>query len=224
IPGKTAVFKVRSVASSCIITCKEPQFLLEINNPVVIKVKGRNQKIVVVVTDGKVMSVEGDTYFIRFTRPGQGLISVYQDTPTGRKLLATKSQVIKPPQVVFCGIKMDSTSKSIKLRGTNFYAYSDYYKQAMPVVSFEMYFVDDTTAKKIVPITLKSDSCMISAEMRKKILNFQPRFNYMYFNNIILGVPDGSKRILDPIELRVVVDTADKEKLSLRYFVMKKKF
>lgn len=35
---------------------------------------------------------------------------------------------------------------------------------------------------------------------------------------------DGSKRILDPIELNVLVDKNDKEKLSLIYSVKKKKF
>lgn len=222
-PGKTVVFKVRAKASECIIACKNTFFLLEINNPVIIKVKGKNKKIDVKVTGGKVMSTEGDTYFVRFTRPGPGLISVYQNTPAGRKLIATKMQVVKSPSIYFCGIKMDSTSKYIKLKGTNFYAYSDHYKKEMPVISFEMYYVDDTTVKKMEPVKMRSDTCMLSAEMKKRILNFQPRFNYIYFHNIILGVPDGSKRLLDPIELNVVVDTADKEKLSLRYSVRRKK-
>ena len=93
----------------------------------------------------------------------------------------------------------------------------------MPVVSFDMYYVDDTTDKRIKPIQSTSDTCMLSAEMRKRILNFQPQYNYLYFHNIICRVPDGSKRILDPIELNVVVDTANKEKLSLIYSVRRKK-
>jgi hypothetical protein len=93
----------------------------------------------------------------------------------------------------------------------------------MPVISFEMYYVDDTTANKIDPVRMKSDTCMLSADMKKLILNFQPNHNYIYFHNIICSVPDGSKRILDPIELNVVVDKADTEKLSLIYAVRKKR-
>lgn len=222
-PGKTAVFKVRAQPSVCTITCKDKFFLLEMNNPVVITVKGRNKSVVVSVTGGNVLSQEGDTYFVRFVRPGAGLITVYQFTPTGRKVLAAKMQVVKNPEIYFCGIKMDSTSKRIKMTGMNFYAYSDYYKQNMPFASFDMYFVNDTTVKKIEPIEIKSDTCMLTSDMKKKILNFQPRFNYIYFHNIVCRVPDGSKRILDPIELKVIVDTTDREKLSLIYSVRKKK-
>lgn len=219
----TVVFKVRSQATQCKIVCKNSFFILEINNPVEIKLKGRNKNVVVVVSSGgKIMSTEGDTYNIRFLRPGTAVISVYQYTPSGRKLLATKMQEVRAPDVFFCGIKMDSSSRGIKLNGTNFYAYSSYYKEMMPMASFDMYFVDDIKAKKIVPINMKSDTCMLTADMRNRVLRFQPKHNYVYFYNIILTVPDGSKRMLDPIELNVVVDTSNKEELSLKYSVRKK--
>ena len=121
-PGKTAVFKVRSQATQCKIVCKNSFFFLEINNPVEIKLKGRNKNVLVVVSaGGQIMSTEGDTYYIRFLRPGSAIISVYQYTSTGRKLLATKMQEVRTPDIFFCGIKMDSSSRSIKLKGTNFY-------------------------------------------------------------------------------------------------------
>ena len=132
-------------------------------------------------------------------------------------------QEVRSPDIFFCGIKMDSSSRGIKLNGTNFYAYSNYYKQMMPMASFDMYFVDDVKAKKIVPISMKSDTCMLTADMRKRVLRFQPKHNYVYFYNIILTVPDGSKRMLDPIELKVVEDTSNTEKLSLKYSVNRKK-
>lgn len=220
----TVVFKVRSKATQCKIVCKNSFFFLEINNPIEIKLKGRNKNISVEVsTGGKVMSVEKDTYYIRFLRPGAAVISVYLYTSTGKKLIAIKMQEVRSPEIFFCGIKMDSSSRSIKLNGTNFYAFSSYFKQIMPMASFDMYYVDDTLAKKIEPIKMKSDTCMLSPEMRKRILSFQPKKNYIYFHNIICTVPDGSKRILDPIELNVVVDTSNKEKLSLMYSVRRKK-
>lgn len=223
-PGKTAVFKVRSQATQCKIVCKNSFFILEMNNPVEIKLKGRNKNIVVSVSNGgKVMSTEGDTYYIRFVRPGSVVISVFQYTSSGRRLLATKMQEVRSPDIFFCGIKMDSSSRSIKLKGINFYAYSNYYKQMMPVSSFDMYYVDDTTAKKIEPIKMRSDTCMLSPDMRKRVLGFQPNHNKIYFHNIICSVPDGSKRFLDPMELRVIQDTTNKEKLSLTYWLKKKK-
>jgi hypothetical protein len=223
-PGKTVVFKVRAPATKCTISSNNSFFFLEINNPVIIKLQGRNKNISVEVSSGgKIITKTNDTYFIRFLRPGMGVVSVYLYTPTGKKLIATKMQEIRSPAVYFCGIKMDSSSRSIKLRGINFYAYSEYYKIAMPIASFDMYYVDDTTLKKIEPIKISSDSCMISPEMRKRILRFQPLHNYIYFHNIICNVPDGSKRMLDPIELNVVVDTANRKELSLKYSVRRKK-
>lgn len=222
-PGKTVVFKVRAEATSCTIESKMPYFLLEMNNEVVIKVKGRNKNINVKVTGGRIMSSQGETYLIRCVKPGSAVVAVYQNTPTGSKLLATKMFVIKDPVIYFCGIKMDSTSRFLKLTGTNFYAYSEHYKQIMPVISFDMYYVDDTTAKKIVPVDMKSDTCMLSPDMRKRILSFQPHHNYIYFHNIICRVPDGSKRILDPIEFNVIQDTTNKKSLTLSYSVRKKK-
>jgi hypothetical protein len=221
--SNTAVFKVRAKAAECKISCEHPVFILEISNPVTIKVKGRNKNVNVVVVGGKVMKTEGEVYYIRFTRPGPGVISVYQNTSKGRELIATKMQMVNSPSIFFCGIKMDSTSKSIRMTGTNFYAYSDYYNKELPVSSFEMYYVEDTTVKKLDPVKMISDTCMLSPEMKKRILSFQPKFNYIYFHNIVMSVPDGSKRLLDPIELNIVVDTADREKLSLRYAVRKKR-
>ena len=229
-PGNTAVFKVRSQATQCKIVCQNSFFVLEMNNPVEIKLKGRNKNVVVVVSSGgKIMSTEGDTYYIRFLRPGSAVISVYQYTSEGRKLLATKMQEVRAPDVFFCGIRMDSSSRSIKLIGTNFYAYSDYYKQMMPMASFDMYYAEDsldTRRQKVVMATairMKSDTCMLSPIMRERLLKFQPKKNFIYFSNIICIVPDGSKRLLDPIELNVVMDSSNHEKFSLKYSLRKKK-
>ena len=106
----TVVFRVRSQTTQCKIVCKNSFFILEINNPVEIKLKGRNKNVSVVVSNGgKVISTEGDTYYIRFIRPCTSVISVYQNTSTGRKLLATKMQEVRSPDIFFCGIKMDSS-------------------------------------------------------------------------------------------------------------------
>lgn len=227
---KTVVFKVRSQATQCKIVCKNSFFVLEMNNPVEVKLKGRNKNISVVVSNaGKIMSSEGDTYYIRFLRPGSAVISVYLNTSTGRKLLATKMQEVRSPDIFFCGIKMDSSSRGIKLNGINFYGYSSYYKKIMPMASFDMYYAEDSLdeERKVVvmgpTIKMTSDTCMLTSIMRERLLKFQPKKNFIYFSNIICIVPDGSKRLLDPIELNVVTDTANHEKFSLMYSVKRKK-
>jgi hypothetical protein len=195
------------------------------NNPVQIKVEGKNKNIKVEVSGGQIVSVKDDIYHIRCVNPGIKVISVYLNTTSGRKLIATQEQIVKNPLVYFCGIKIDSTSKYLKLKGTQFYAYSEYYKKQMPVTSFEMYYVDDTLVKKIEPVILKSDTCMLSPEMKRRVLSFQPKHNYMYFYNIICQVPDGSKRILDPIEFHILdPDTLhDFNKYTLVYSLKRKK-
>jgi hypothetical protein len=217
---------VRTPETKCSIICREAYFWLEIENPVQVKIKGaRSVKIKVEVEGGKVMSVKDDIYYIRFTRPGIGAISVYQLSPFGRELIASKLQMVKNPDVYFCGIKFDSVSKYIDLNGPNLYAYSKFYKKKMDIVSFEMYYVADTTLKALKttpPVLMKSDTCKLTAEMRKTVLGFQPKFNSIYLHNIICRVPDGSKRILDPIRLDVTVDTTNKESLSLIYSVKRK--
>jgi hypothetical protein len=200
--NKTLVFKVRAQPTECSIICKD-KLLLELNNPIQVKVTGRNKDIKVVISGGQIISRQGDIYYVRFLRPGASVISVYLNTPKGRKLIATQQLPVKNPVVYFCGIEIDSSSKYLNLKGTQFYAYSEHFKKKMPVVSFEMYYVDDTLVKNIQPIILKSDTCMLSAEMKKRVLSFQPNHNYMYFYNIVCQVPDGSKRILDPIEFHI---------------------
>lgn len=224
--GKTLVFKVRAPATECSIICQESFFWLETENPVQVKIKGaRNIKTKVEVDGGKIMYVKEDIYYIRFTKPGAAVISVYQSTKYGRELLATKKMPIKNPDVYFCSIKFDSISKFIRLTGCNFYAYSHFYKKKLDITSFEMYYIADTLLfkrKKEAPVCMKSDTCMLTSQMKKIVLGFQPKFSSIYLHNIICRVPDGSKRILDPIQLNVEVDTTNKEKLSLMYSVKRK--
>jgi hypothetical protein len=225
--GASLVVKVRAPAAKCRISTKQSYLLLEINNPVRIQVEGRNKEVQVVLSEGKIKSVEGDTYYMQFPRAGMVLISVYQQTSSGKKLIATKKMEVREPTVYLCGIKTDSTARGIKLTGTNFYAWSDHYKKEMPIVSFEMYFIKDTSIKKgpdmTKPVAIKSDTPMLTAEMKKIILSFQPKFSYIFFHKIVCQVPDGSKRLLDPVELNVLVDTTNKEKMSLIYSVTRKK-
>lgn len=228
VPGKTLVFKVRTPKTECTILTDKDHFWLETENPVQVKIKGaRNIKTKVEVTGGKIMSVKGDIYYLRFTKPGPAVINVYQITGFGQELLSTKKMQVKNPDVYFLSIKLDSISRFIRLLGSNIYAYSHYYKKRMEITSFDMYYIEDTSTylrKKVPPVRMKSDTCMLTAEMKKRILSFQPNYNSIYLHNIICRVPDGSKRVLDPIVLTIGVDTTNKEKLSLIYSIKKKIF
>lgn len=227
--GKTAVFKVRAPISTCTIKTDTTFFWLEKDNNIRVIVKGRNKNIRVIVTGpgGKIVAENGDTYTLRFSAPGLAAVSVFQVTDKGNQLLLTKHYNITGPVLYFCGIRIDSTSRVIKLRNDNLYAWSAYYKQALPVISFQMYFNEDTTRDPTKvhpkPIIYTSDTSMLSRDMRDKLLHYQPHYNFIYFYSIICRVPDGTKRILDPIRLHVVEDTADHEKISLIYAVYRKK-
>lgn len=221
--AQTLVFTVRAPAPQCTIITKESYLWLEIDNPVQVKVKGpKNMKVSVVVTGGKVISIKDDIHYIRCTKPGTVAISVYQNTKYGRELMETKKMQVKNPELYFCSIKLDSVSKSIRLKNPDVRAYSNYYKKEMSITSFEMYYIEDTTKRKAEPVRMKSDSCTLTTEMRKTILKFQPKFSSIYMLNIVCKVPDGTKRILDPIQLNIEVDTANKEKLSLLYSLKRK--
>ena len=219
-PSNSVVFKVRAPASGCSIICEDDFFVLEKTNSVRIKMRGKNKNIDVLVTGGKIMSVKDDIYNIRFTRSGTALITVYLYSPKGKIIIATKKQEIKNPPVFFCGIKLDSISRTINFNGANMYAYSSYYNQKLQITAFDMYYIEDSIKSKkynIPPLKMKSDSCKVTPEMKKIILGFQPFYNQIYFHNIVCKVPDGSKRILDPIRLNIEIDTTNKEKMSLMY-------
>ncbi|TND09857.1 MAG: hypothetical protein FD123_785 [Bacteroidetes bacterium] len=220
--GKTAVFKVRAPQATCSIFTEEKFFWLEKNNIVRVKVRGGG-KIQVELTGGKIIEQDGGNYTLFFTSPGTAAISVYKFGRYGRELALTKTYEVRGPTLYFCGIKTDSTSKYLRLRGDNLYAYSDYFKQALPVLSFEMFFTGDTVnVRNAKPTRYKSDTCMLTKEMQYKVLHYQPKYNYIYFHNIVCEVPDGTKRILDPVRLHGIVDTANKKTLSLIYAVFRK--
>lgn len=224
ITGQTLVFTVRAPALQCSIITAEKDLFLEIDNPVQVKLKGgpKDVKVNVVVTGGKIVSIKNDTYYMRFTKPGSAVISVYKNTKYGRELVTTQKLNVRNPELYFCDIKLDSVSKGIRMRNADIYAYSRYYKKRMDVTSFEMYYVEDTTKSKNKPYKMKSDTCMLTAEMKETILKFQPKYSSLYMLNIICRVPDGTKRILDPIQLNIEVDTTDKEDLSLIYSLKRK--
>lgn len=225
VRAQTLVFTVRAPATQCSIITEESYLRLELDNPVRVKVKGRKDvKIFVAVTGGKIMSVKDDIYYMRFTKPGTAAISVYEENGKVRDLITTKKIEVKGPELYFCNIKLDSVSKYIRLKGngTGMHAYSNYFKKDMSITSFEMFYTEDTTKRAAEPVRMKSDSCMLTPQMKKAIMQFQPKYSSIYMLNIICKVPDGTKRILDPIQLRVDVDTANKEQLSLIYSVKRK--
>ncbi|MCU0433793.1 MAG: hypothetical protein MUC87_10100 [Bacteroidia bacterium] len=223
--GKTLVIKVRAPKESCTIYADNNFFWLEKNNVVRIKTRGVSEDIQVVLSGGRIIAREGESYTLFFTQKNIAVITVYKRGAYGREVLLAKQYEVRGPVLWFCGIKTDSSSRVLKLKGANLYAWSDYFKQAMPVRSFDMVFMEDTNRRvkaKKKPELFHSDSCMLTGEMTNKVLHYQPKYNYIYFYNIVCEVPDGTKRLLDPIRLHAVVDTTNKEKLSMWYSVYRK--
>jgi hypothetical protein len=209
--GQTSVIKVRAGLAKCEFICPE-KFLLEAEEDVTIKVKGRNPKIDVRVKGCEIRSVKGDVYHLRFLNPGISVIWVYQVTDKGRKLIAVKKTDVIPPKFYFCGLKVDSSSKVLKLGKVQLYAYSEYYKTKLPVNKFYMLYYKDFSVyvrKNRDPIadTLKSDTCKMSKEMRHRLKYFQPKSDKIYFYNLYFTLPDGTIRPLEPVELQATMDT-----------------
>ncbi len=224
ISGRSMVFKVRAPLTKCSVFCEDSVFLLERENSFRVKVKDKNKSIKVTLEGGNIISHEGEAYTCRFGSSGIAVITVYQESSKGLRLLFTKKMLVTEPPLFFCGIQLDSASKVLKMKGCQLYAYSKYYGIKMPVVSFDMYFAEDTTKHSVKPIRLKSDTCIISPEMKDKLLHFQCKHSDIYFHNIMCIAPDGHKKLLSPVQLKVKVDSTNTKELNLIYAVQKKIF
>lgn len=211
--GKSSVMKVRAPLASCTIRFAEPHFLLEKESVIRIRVKGRNPQIRVDVRGGKVVSQNGEEYKLRFFTPGTAVVSVFQLTDRGAKLLATRKAEVKAPQFFFCGLAVDSFSKVLRLSSWHVYAYSSYLKKNLPMKRFDMLYYDTVTdlvsgKRKERIDTLRADTCRLSPEMKKRLHAFQPMSNKIYLYNLVCSLPDGTIRVLEPVELLGFRDTA----------------
>ncbi len=224
--GSTVVFKVRTPKNTVGIYTEDSLFWLEKDN--ILRVKSGNpaDAFSITVIGGKLKKQEGNNFYLFFTRPGLVAVKVYKKTKRGNILLKTKNYEVRSPLFYFCGVKLNTASYKINLNGDNLYAWSEYYKCKMPVKSFSMYYIEDTNrvavrfdGRKIEPEFYKTDSCMLTPAMRKRLLKFQPNYNYIYFYDIVCQVPDGSKRLLLPINLGVERDTAYTKEMRLHYSI-----
>lgn len=211
VRGKTSVIKVRAGLAKCEIIGPE-KFNLECETDVTIKVKGRNPKIDVRVKGCEVRSVKDNVYHLRFLNPGIAVISVYQITPKGHQLIGVKKTDIVPPKFFFCGLKVDSSSKSLRLGKVHLYVYSDYYKTTLPVNKFYMLYYKDFSAsikksKKPIADTLRADTCKLTKLMRERLRYFQPKSDKIYFYGLYFTLPDKTIRPLEPVELQASMDT-----------------
>ncbi len=209
--GKTSVIKVRAGMAKCEFICPE-KFYLESEADVTIKVKGRNPKIDVRVKGCEIRSVKGNVYHLRFLNPGVSVITVYQVTEKGSRIIGVKKTDIVPPQFYFCGLKIDSSSKVLKLGKMHLYAYSEIYKTKLPVNKFYMLYYKDFSAsvkksRKPIADTIRADTCKLTKAMRERLRYFQPKSDKIYFYGLYVTLPDKSIRPLEPVELQAGMDT-----------------
>jgi hypothetical protein len=221
--GRTSVFKVKAPLATCTINCKDTLFLLEKESVVNIVIKGRNAKTNVTVSGGEVRSIKGDNYTVRLFEVGIAVIRVYQRISTGTKLIGVRKFEVKPPELFFCGLKLGSTTSILKLGNCHMYAYSSYFKENLPVNKFTMLFYESVNPKTRKPIidTLKTDTCRMTNAMKQRLIDFQPKTNKIYFYNLLCKLPDGSFRLLEPVELQGGMDTSVNT-LKVMYSLKKK--
>ena len=209
--GHTSVIKVRAGLAKCQIIC-ENKFYLEKMSDITVKVKGRNPKIDVRVKGCEIMTVKGDVYHVRFINPGISVVTVFQITEKGRKVIGVKKTDVVPPPFYFCGLKVDSSSKQLKLGPVHLYVYSDYYKSKLPVDKFYMLYYKDFSGtvrknKKPIADTLRAETCKLTSAMRERIRHYQPKSDKIYFYNLFFTLPDKTIRPLEPVELSAGMDT-----------------
>jgi hypothetical protein len=209
--GITSVIKVRAGLAKCEISTPV-KFYLEQESDVTIKVKGRNPKIDVRVKGCEIRSIKGDVYHLRFLNPGISVITVFQVTDRGHKVIGVKETDVVPPKFYFCGLKVDSSSKVLKLGKTHLYVYSDYYKTNLPVNKFYMLYYKDFSAavrksKKPIADTIRADTCKLTKAMRERLRYFQPKSDKIYFYGLYFTLPDKTIRPLEPVELQASMDT-----------------
>lgn len=216
--GNTVVIKVRAPKEDCSVYTETDHFWVEKENVIRVVSRKKSQRVFLEVTGGKIIAHDGENYTVRFTNPMLTVLTVYQYGPKGKEIVLTKKMRVTGPSLYFCGIKVDSFSRSLSLRGMHLYAYSECFKTVFPVYSFEMYFTEDTiNVRNAKPVKFKSDTCLLTAEMRQKMLRYQPKYNYICFHNIFYVPPDGKTRLLDPVRLHADYDTTSKENLRLVY-------
>lgn len=196
--------------ATCVISCKDTVLLLEKESIITVRIKGRNARTKVSASGGEIRSVRGDDYKIRMFEPGTLVIRVYQEVSTGTKLIGIREFMIRAPELFFCGLKIGSISHVLKLGKCHMYAWSDYYKKNLPVNKFTMLYYEDIVRASDKPKvdTLKADTCRLTGAMRQRLMKFQPKTNKIYFYNLLCSIPDGTYRLLEPVELRVQMDTA----------------
>lgn len=208
---RTSVIKVRAGLAKCEFVCPE-KFYLECESDVIIKVKGRNPKIDVRVKGCEIRSIKDNVYHLRFLNPGISVIYVYQVTNKGHQLIGVKKTDIVPPAFYFCGLKVDSSSKVLKLGTTHLYVYSDYYKAKLPVNKFYMLYYKDFSnmvkkSRKPIADTIRADTCKLTKAMRERLRYFQPKSDKIYFYGLYFTLPDKTIRPLEPVELQASMDT-----------------
>lgn len=226
VKQKSFVIKVRAPLATCKIEFSEPYFLLEKESDIRIRVKGKNPEIKVEVKGGKVINENGEIYTLRFLSAGTVAISVFQTTENGPKLIATRKAEVRAPQIYFCGLATDSFTKILRLGPCHVYAHSDYYKADLPMKKFSMLFYDEVLENgrwKEKIDTLHSDTCRLTADMRKRLNAFQPKTNKMYLYNLVCSMPNGSIRVLEPVELLGLRDSAAMTARPVCTFNLKKK-
>jgi hypothetical protein len=224
--GKTFVIKVRAPLAKCKIEFSEPYFLLEKESDIKVQVSGKNPKIRVEVKGGKILSEKGETYRLRFLSAGTVAISVFQLTDNGAKLIGTKKGDVRAPQIYFCSLATDSFTKVLRLGPCHVYAHSEFFKANLPMKKFSMLYYDEVLVngrwqEKID--TLHSDTCRLTPEMKKRLNVFQPKTNKMYLYNLVCSLPDGSIRVLEPVELLGLRDSAAMTARPVCIFNLKKK-
>jgi hypothetical protein len=198
----TLVFKVSASKTKISVWPADSLLWIEKKNNLKIKIKG-NKYPVVIKLEGGTISGKDSLYTAIVEEGVSALLNLWEKYPDGSsKLIYTKPYKIKKipdPVVYVCGVKGDSAIDKRQLIFENkVYAYSDYYKSYIKIISFDMLFPNQELMD-----TLSSFSNRFTPEMRNKIWQLN-QGSVVYFENIKCKMPNQQIKKLSSIQIFIV--------------------
>ena len=109
---ETLTFNISKPKSELKLHTADSVFHINRNNPLFVEVTGKNKVVRVTAINGKVRRMPNNFFEIRFKKPGETVIKVFEKKPNGIVQLGISEafKVVSPPKptVYVCGVKNDS--------------------------------------------------------------------------------------------------------------------
>lgn len=199
----TYTFKVNNPKTEIMVEQKDSVMYTDWDNPLRIRVDGKN-KLGPVVVDGGSILRNGNNFIVKVKEGNRCVLAVYIQKPNGKIELGLSRtyQIVylEDPVPLIGGVKPDSIIRKHELLEANgMYAKLTRFKKTTPVkiISFEMQVFMDT-----LEVNYTSMGERFSPEMRRYMQQLKPGVP-LNFTQIICQMPNGAPRRLRDMKLFV---------------------